>query len=158
MKILQAVEYQPQAHAVFAEVAEQVRRLLPSARVEHIGASSIPGAASKGDLDVCVVVAPDDHASAVQTLLAAGYTAKTGTLRTEALCMLLAPRRDIDTALQLIAAGSRFEFFMQFRDALRADPSLVERYNRLKAEFAAEGEESYRAHKAGFIEAVLRAA
>lgn len=158
MKILQAAQYQPLAHTVFAEVAAQVGRLLPLARIEHIGASSIPGAASKGDLDICVVVAPDEHAAAVQTLLATGYTAKTGTLRTAELCMLLAPRSDLDTALQVIAAGSRFEFFMQFRDALRADPALVERYNQLKTEFAATGEERYRAHKARFIEAVLRAA
>ena len=157
MKILPPAAYQPLAHAVFAEVAGQVRLLLPLARIEHIGASSIPGAVSKGDLDICVVVHPGDHAPAVQALQTAGYAVKDGTLRTPELCMLVSPRSDLDTALQVVAAGSRFEFFMQFRDALRAQPVLVERYNQLKTEFASAGEDLYREEKARFIEAVLKA-
>ena len=157
MKILQASEYQPQAHEVFAEVASQVRCLLPLARIEHIGASSIPGAVSKGDLDICVVVAQEEHISTVRALQTAGYAIKEGTLRTAELCMLVSPRSDLDTALQVVTAGSRFEFFMQFRDALRADPALVERYNQLKTDFASAGEDRYREEKARFIEAVLKA-
>ena len=155
MELLAAADYQPIAERVFEAVASEIARLLPEARVEHVGASSIPGAVSKGDLDICVAVAPEAHAAAVQVLQAAGYAIKGGTLRTPELCMLESLRRDFDVALQVIAQGSEFEFFMRFRDALRANPSLVAQYNRLKQEFASAGAERYREEKARFIEAVL---
>lgn len=157
MKLFDSSNYQTQATTVFASVADEVSQLLPDAQLEHIGASAIPGAVSKGDLDICVVVAPQQHAQSVQTLEAAGYAIKADTLRTPALCMLLSPRTDMDVALQVVARGSEFEFFLHFRDALRSDPRLVEQYNRLKHQFAASGEERYRAEKSRFITAVLTA-
>ncbi len=158
MKLLPPSACQPQAATVFASVAQELAALLPHAQVEHIGASAIPGAVSKGDLDICVLVAPHTHQSAVDTLLAAGYTPKADTLRTPALCMLLSPRTELDVALQVVARGSEFEsFFLHFRDALRADPLLVAQYNQLKQQFADSGEERYRAEKSRFIAAVLNA-
>lgn len=155
MKLLDAAQYQSLAHEVFDQVARHLVELLPRARVEHVGASSIPGAISKGDLDVCVVVPAAEHDRAVAVLLSAGYVVKQHTLRTPALCMLLSPRRDMDVALQVVAAGSEFEFFMRFRDALRASPELVEQYNRIKRAAAALGPERYRSDKASFIQDVL---
>lgn len=157
MRLLKPSKYQEQAVSIFTAVASKVSRLLPDAQLEHIGASAIPGAVSKGDLDICVLVAPQAHAQAVQTLEAAGYAIKADTMRTPALCMLLSPRSDMDVALQVVAKGSEFEFFLHFRDALRADPSLVEQYNQLKTRFATRGEERYRAEKSRFITAVLTA-
>lgn len=155
MNLLDAAQYQSFAGTVFDEVARELIQLLPHARVEHVGASSIPGAISKGDLDICVAVPASAHADAVEALVSAGYAIKQDTLRTPALCMLLSPRRDWDVALQVIAAGSEFEFFMRFRDALRASPELVEQYNQIKRNAAALGRERYRDDKARFIETVL---
>ncbi len=158
MELLESSEYQALACSVFEQVAKELSLLLPAARVEHVGASSVPGAISKGDLDICVVVAASGHPSTVKVLEASGYVVKADTLRTHELCMLLSPRKDLDVALQVVAEGSQFEFFMRFRDALRADPLLVEQYNQLKRNFASAGAESYRDEKAKFIEAVLRLA
>jgi GrpB-like predicted nucleotidyltransferase (UPF0157 family) len=124
MKLFDSSNYQAQAATVFASVADEVSHLLPDVQIEHIGASAIPGAVSKGDLDICVLVAPQAHAQAVQVLEAASYAIKADTLRTPALCMLLSPRADMDVALQVVAKGSEFEFFLHLRDALRADPAL----------------------------------
>jgi GrpB-like predicted nucleotidyltransferase (UPF0157 family) len=158
MKLLSPSKYQPLACAIFESVSDELCRLLPQARIEHVGASSIPGAFSKGDLDICVVVAVHDHAATVQALQTAGYVIKANTLRTPELCMLLSPRKDSDVALQVVAEGSKYEFFMQFRDALRADRGLVESYNELKCKYSDAEPACYRAEKAKFIEAVLRAA
>lgn len=155
MKLLDPSEYQPLAGAVFTSIAQALAQLIPTARVEHVGASAIPGAISKGDLDVCVIVTALDHANTVNILGDSGYVIKADTLRTPELCMLLSPRKDIELALQVIAEGSRFEFFLQFRDALRNDPQLVEQYNELKRSFAPKGEEAYRDGKEKFIQAVL---
>ena len=158
MRLLQSAEYQPQAHAQFGLIEAELRTIFPAAAVEHVGASSIPGALSKGDLDVCLLVSPEQHAGVVNTLEAAGYVAKADTLRTAELCMLLAPQAAIDTALQVVAQGSKYEFFMHFRDALRADPRLVAQYNDIKKTHAHAGATRYRQAKAAFIEHVLKQA
>lgn len=156
MKLLKPSEYQAAAEAAFSAVAQEIAALLPDAAVEHIGASAIAGCVSKGDLDICVLVAAQRHAQTVELLQGVGYVVKPDTLRTPELCMLLSPRTDLDVALQLVAKGSEFEFFLHFRDALRASPGLVEQYNQLKQRFAGDGEERYREEKSRFITQVLR--
>jgi GrpB-like predicted nucleotidyltransferase (UPF0157 family) len=84
-----------------------------------------------------------------------GYTVKRDTLRTPELCMLQSPRQDVDLALQVIAKGSKFEFFLTFRDALRNDPSLVQKYNEVKLRHQTSEASQYREAKATFIQAVL---
>ena len=149
--------YQPLAHKVFDEVRAALQRFLPMARIEHVGSSSVPGALSKGDLDVCVSVPAIDFEETLEKLQAFGYTVKGDTLRTEQLCMLEAPRKDISLAIQLIEKDSEFEFFHKFRDALLANPKLVDRYNELKLQFAVQGPQTYRDEKAKFIRSVLDA-
>ena len=134
----------------------QLPAALPLATVEHIGASSIPQAISKGDIDVLVAVAQADFAQALAALVALGYEEKNDTLRTPQLCMLVSPRADIDLAIQLIERGSKFEFFLTFRDALRADPDLVAQYNQIKR--CANNSADYRLAKSSFIDEVLRRA
>lgn len=159
MQLLAPADHQPRAQAAFEAVVRELALLLPDAHVLHIGASAVPGAISKGDVDICVAVNLASHAVAAARLQAAGYTVKSDTLRAPELCMLVSPRRDIDLALQLVASGSAFAAdFVDFRDALRADASLVERYNALKRQHAMEGPEHYRAAKSRFIESVLRPA
>lgn len=158
MQLLLPNQYQAHAAQVFADVQAMLARVLPQASIEHVGASSIPGAISRGDLDVLVIVPPGTLEQAVATLCPLGYQEKPDTLRTAQLCMLVSPRSDIDLALQVIEAGSKFEFFLHFRDALRADSALVEAYNRIKQEMADAGEERYRNAKGQFIETVCAAA
>ena len=160
MSLLPAADYQPALLALFDRSAAVLRQWLPQAGIEHIGASSIPGAWSKGDLDICLLVPAHEHAAAVQRLCAQGCQVKPDTLRTPALCMLLAPpalAEGRDLALQLIARGSAFEDFLRFRDALRKDPALVAAYDAVKHRHWDEGEDAYRAAKARFIESVLAA-
>lgn len=125
VRLLQPAVYQALAERVFMEVREQLAGLLPDARVEHVGSSAVPGAVSKGDVDICVAVSAGRLEVALQALTKLGYHEAHATLRTPQLCMLKSSRSDVDLALQLIEAGSRFDFFVSFRDALRADSLLV---------------------------------
>jgi GrpB-like predicted nucleotidyltransferase (UPF0157 family) len=158
MKLLASDKYQPDAERAFALIREAVLRVLPFARVEHVGSSSIPGAISKGDIDVCVIVDADRHEETTLALEQMGYTVKPDTLRTPELCMLQSPSIDVDLALQVIAKGSKFEFFIRFRDALRNDPLLVQKYNEVKLLHSTLDVVQYRAAKVKFIEAVLHRA
>ncbi|RQO59824.1 hypothetical protein DBR47_10655 [Paucibacter sp. KBW04] len=158
MKLFPAHSYQAELQLRFAAVERKLGQSFPGTQIEHIGASSIPGAVSKGDLDICLLVAPERLEACVVALQAQGYQEKQETLRSEALCMLewLEPAQA--HAVQVVAQGSKFvELFIGFRDRLRASPALVEAYNQLKTEWAVQGEDAYRAAKSKFIEAVLAA-
>ena len=155
LNFLQANQYQSEVSRVYRKIAKEVRELLPNATVEHIGASSIPGAISKGDLDVFVGVDRDSHELAVTLLENNGYRIKRNTLRNENLCMLETSSYECPVALQIVANGSEFEMFLTFRNAVRDSEVLLHEYNQMKHLCVGLSESCYRFKKGEFIEKVL---
>lgn len=154
MKFLIPEQYQPKCSELFDRIKFKIKNRLPHARVEHIGASSIPNAISKGDLDVFVGVRPTELEASVEILKQIGFREKLDTLRTAELCML-EERSGEDVALQVVANGSEFEFFITFRDKLRQNPDLIGRYNELKKHCEGFDQDAYRRMKSEFIVQVL---
>ncbi|NVN79855.1 MULTISPECIES: GrpB family protein [unclassified Vibrio] len=154
MKFYPAEQYQTACHEMFARYERDIRKLIPNARVEHVGASSIPSAVSKGDLDIFVGVELGELEDAIERLTTLGFKEKLDTLRTSELCMLESTSVD-DMALQVVTNGSEFECFLTFRDKLRVNPALVEQYNTLKMSCEGWPQDEYREKKAHFIEHVL---
>lgn len=132
MRFLDPHQYQPEVTQLFEVIANEVCRLLPKARVEHIGASAIPGAISKGDLDVFVGVDEEELERTVECLERNGYRVKRDTLRNESLCMLETSSYEVPVAMQVVANGSQYEMFLTFRDAVKRSKSLLEEYNQMK--------------------------
>lgn len=130
MKFYSAEQYQASCEDLFLQYGREIQNLLPNARIEHIGASSIPSAVSKGDLDIFIGVESFELEYAVQTLTSLGFQEKDDTLRTSELCMLESTSTD-DVAFQVVANGSEFECFLAFRNELRANSVLVQQYNEL---------------------------
>ncbi|WP_311568494.1 GrpB family protein [Photobacterium arenosum] len=153
MKFLSPDQYQKACHERFDYYLNQIRRLLPAARVEHVGASSVPGAISKGDLDILIGVDAHELEDSARILLTLGFQEKRNTLRTAELCMLESTSEGV--AFQVVAIGSEFECFVDFRDRLRASPDLVVQYNVLKKSCEGLSHDEYREKKSTFIEHVL---
>ncbi len=156
MKFLEAKEYQSDCELKYQHYKTKVHELLPKARVEHIGSSSIPNAISKGDLDILVCVNKAELESAAQALTLLNFREKENTLRTDELCML--ESLDDDVAFQVVAKGAEFELFISFRDKLRSNPSLVSSYNELKLGCEGMTHCDYREIKSTFIVQVLATA
>ncbi|MFA0159453.1 GrpB family protein [Vibrio sp. 10N.261.46.A3] len=157
MKFYPAEQYQAACNELFVRYERDIKTLIPNARVEHVGASSIPFAVSKGDLDIFVGVELSELSEledAIERLTTLGFNEKLDTLRTPELCMLESTSAD-DVALQVVANGSEFECFLRFRDKLRANPALVQQYNTLKMSCEGWSQEKYRAKKSAFIQHVL---
>lgn len=150
--------YQPLAEAVYETIAAQLRSVLPGATIEHIGSSAIPGAISKGDLDIFVGVSPGEFSKATEAINGLGFRAKPDTLQTEQLCPFEGGSFPLDVGIQLVERGSRFEFFRWFRDLVKRDSVLRDRYNQLKRDAEPLDENAYRTLKSDFIEAVLASA
>ena len=154
MKFYSESEYQEECRALFKKHSSKIQSSIPEATVEHVGSSSIPGLISKGDLDIYIGVPKDRHPSAVEILVELGYLIKSDTLRTDELCMLVSNNDDV--ALQVVAKGSEFEFFIKFRDLLRSNPKLVAAYNDLKLSCSSFSPNEYRSVKSTFIEQALK--
>ncbi|GMQ46682.1 GrpB family protein [Vibrio sp. 10N] len=157
MQFYKANEYQPSCESLYRQYETKIATLLPAARIEHIGASSIPNVLSKGDLDILVGVNGDELEKAVKLLSTLGFNEKSDTLRTLELCMLESSSGE-DVAFQVVANGSEFDLFVSFRDKLRGSPELVQQYNELKKSCVGWSHEKYRQKKSVFIQRVLRQA
>jgi GrpB-like predicted nucleotidyltransferase (UPF0157 family) len=142
--------------AAFETVSAELSVLLPDAEVEHIGATSIPGAITKGDLDVLVRVRPDRFDAAAGAL-SAGYEIHQPDNWSPTFASFAAePRDGIPVGVQLAAAGSPDDRQFTFlRDLLRNRPDLLERMNTLKRSFDGGDPDAYWRAKQDLIESIL---
>jgi GrpB-like predicted nucleotidyltransferase (UPF0157 family) len=156
VRIRPAEDIEDVARAAFDRHRSAVAALLPHAEIEHVGATAVPGALTKGDVDVLVRVSEPDFARAV-SLLQTRYVVHQPHNWTPTLASFKAP--DASTppvGVQLVVAGSDSDgFFGPFRDALINNPALLARYNELKLELDGLDYETYTERKGEFVEAVL---
>lgn len=124
-----------------------------------MGATAVPGALTKGDVDLLVRVSEPDFAHAV-SILRKRYIVHQPHNWTRTLASFKAPdSSEPPVGVQLVVAGSDADgFFGPFRDALISDPSLLAEYNELKLRLDGLDYESYTERKGEFIENVLRRA
>lgn len=144
------------ADALFAEIANVLRPLLPtSADIRHVGATSVPGCLTKGDLDIVVRVTAADFAAADKAL-AACFGRNPGSARTDTFSAFEDAGQVPHLGVQLVVVGSPFDVFHLLAEALRSDGELLARYNALKSRFDGRPMIEYRAAKDAFIAEALR--
>lgn len=156
MKFFEPYEYQEKVQKLFLRVKSDTLGNIPNARFEHIGASSIPGSVSKGDLDIFVGVNRSDFEKTLQESKAIGFCEKDGTLRTDELCMMVTDKYNYDVALQVVVNGSEFESFIKFRDFMITRPDLVEELNALKRSCSDFYPDDYSAKKSNWVQDILK--
>ena len=156
MRLFEPEEYQDKVNILFENVRVDVLNHISNLRFEHIGASSIKGSVSKGDLDIFAGVERDQFNLTIKKLRDIGFTEKENTLRTSELCMMVTDKYNYDVAIQVVVNGSEFEDFIKFRDFMRTRPDLVEELNTLKRSCSDLTPEEYRAMKSIWVEGILR--
>lgn len=159
VRIRRAEDIQGLARTAFDAHRRDVVALLPGAEVEHVGATAVPGALTKGDVDLLVRVAEEDFAQAV-SVLRKRYVVHQPHNWTGTLASFKAPdSSEPPVGVQLVVAGSDADgFFGPFRDALINDPALLAQYNELKLRLDGLDYETYTERKGTFVENVLRQA
>lgn len=153
--VLAPRDYQDVANAAYEDAELLLTAILPDARVEHVGASAIPGAWSRGGVDICVAAPRDAFDEALGVLGEAGYVQRSLDDSGDRRAMLAAPDAVVPLTLRLIESGSVHESLMRLRDALRADAALLSRFNAIKIEAAPLGGAAYARAKAAFFGDVL---
>jgi len=154
MELFESTHCRARATAIFEEWKVKIEAAIPSSKVEHVGSTAIYGALTKGDIDLYVEVPEGSHAKAVSIIETMGFKVKRDTHRDSELCML--EHQDVeDLAVQVVVRGSRYRFFLHFRDALNNDEHLVKKYNALKESCVETTPEQYREKKSQFIRGIL---
>ena len=147
-------QYQARCEHLFELYKHKIQMKLPDAQIEHIGASAINHAISKGDLDIYVAVSPNNFEFALGQVKQLGFHEKLHTHRAHDLCMLDCDLND-DVAIQLVVRDSEWQCFLKFRDCLNNSKELIEEYNQIKLKYSQADMEQYRKQKALFIQYVL---
>jgi GrpB-like predicted nucleotidyltransferase (UPF0157 family) len=165
----ETVEVRPPDPA-WRERGERERRLLEAslapwlvAAVEHVGSTAVPGLAAKPILDLQAAVTDLRVAPRIAATLApVGWHRVAPDLDRRpwrGFFVKVSSDRRVAHLHVMTTDTARWEEQLRFRDALRADPKLVESYAALKTDLAAQhtlDRESYTAAKSDFIRAVVK--
>ena len=136
--------WDPRALEVAAAVAELINDRRPDLVVEHIGSTAVPGLPGKGIVDLAIATTPDDVPAVAAMLGDLGFGPQIGPDPWP-------PSRPMLVG-SIVRAGTTFRIHchvmpdreelnrdIAFRDALLADPSLVEGYAALKSGIVESG-------------------
>jgi GrpB-like predicted nucleotidyltransferase (UPF0157 family) len=140
--------------AAFEADRHKLLRLLTGADIQHVGATSVPGSLTKGDLDIQVRVPANEFVNA-ERVLAGYYPRNEGSIRTSEFSSFKNDHVQPHLGIQLTVIGGEFDFFYKLRDLLRSRSDLRDNFNALKQRFAGRAISEYRDAKANFIESLL---
>lgn len=160
--MIEVVDWSPRWAEQFEEVAAVLTRALAdvrSARVEHVGSTSVPGLAAKPILDVDVIVDPEDVPAAVAALESVGHVHRgdLGVTGREAFHAPGEPRRNVYVCT---AGTANVRNHLAVRDVLRRRADLREAYDSVKRALAADPGmdiDTYIAGKSAVLQEVLEA-
>jgi GrpB-like predicted nucleotidyltransferase (UPF0157 family) len=149
--LIDVVPYDPAWATAFERWRERLAEALgeTEVRIEHVGSTAVPGLAAKPIVDVQVsVVDVEDDAAYVPAIEALGVPFR---FREPGHRYFRpGPGQPRDVQIHVCEVGSEWEReHLLFRDLLRADPELRERYGRLKLELA----EHYRDDRLAYTDA-----
>ena len=155
--------YDPSWQDRFEKVAAALSGALadgPTAAVEHVGSTSVPGLAAKPILDIDVIVAPEDVPAAVAALVRIGY-AHRGDLGVAGREAFFAPDEDPRRHVYVCAAGTlNVRNHLAVRDVLRRRDDLRDEYAAVKLALAADPAmdiDTYIARKSDVLQKILAA-
>lgn len=146
-------EIESVADEVFARQRSRVLALVPSADVQHVGATAVPGALTKGDLDLVVRVPAPDFAAARERLSEIYGIHQPESWDASFASFVDAGEAAMPVGVQLVVIGSDADVFVSARDRLRAQPDVLRSLNALKAAHEGRSHEGYRAAKSAFFAA-----
>jgi len=156
------VDYDPAWTSAFEKLRGQLAKSLGSlpVTIEHVGSTSIPGAAAKPIIDIDIVVQSKDSVrQAIRLLSKAGYR-HLGDLGIAGREAFESPAGLPAHHLYVVVAGnSEHVRHLLFRDHLRKHPEEVREYSDLKKSLAKKfrnDRDAYTEAKTEFVEEVLR--
>lgn len=142
------------AARLFDVVRAELAALLPFAEVLHVGSTAIPGATTKGDLDVQVRV-PGARFDEACRASAARWAVNDGGFTAPDGCSFEDKSTTPELGVHVTVTGSAADFQWVYGAMMIEDPSWVADYDALKVRFDGRSMDEYRDEKDRFF-AVMR--
>jgi 5-(carboxyamino)imidazole ribonucleotide synthase len=129
--------WDPRALEVAAAVTELIHERRPDLIVEHIGSTAVPGLPGKGIVDLSIATTPDDVPAVADLLRELGFGPQPGPdpwppSRPMLVGSMVRDGTTFRIHCHVLPDTEQLQRDVAFRDALLADPSLVEGYAMLK--------------------------
>jgi 5-(carboxyamino)imidazole ribonucleotide synthase len=136
--------WDPRALEVAAAVTELIHERRPDLVVEHIGSTAVPGLPGKGIVDLSIATTPDDVPAVADLLRELGFGPQPGPdpwppSRPMLVGSLVRDGTTFRIHCHVLPDTEQLRRDVAFRDALLADPSLVEGYAMLKTGIVEDG-------------------
>ena len=144
------------AEKIFLKERKRILRVIPSADVQHIGSTAIPGSLTKGKLDIQVRVEQKDFEKA-QSALSKMYKPNKENPPTKTYASFKDSNMEIPLGVQLIVIGSEEDNFTALRDVLASNEKYLKSCNALKKRHQGKSMREYRKAKGAFVDKVLKA-
>lgn len=139
---------------LFAKVQSELQALCPTADIQHVGSTSIPGSLTKGDLDIQVRVNRSEY-QAVKEKLSRLYTVNVGGFASDDAVSFENYSVQPSLGIHVTVIGGSADIQWKFRDLLATSRALREQYDALKRRFEGGAMERYRDAKSDFISRAL---
>ncbi len=147
----------PVVERVLAGLAVRLDLLLPGVRIEHIGATAIPGALTKGDLDVALRLPAAQFAGAVAALKRDFPMRQVENWAPDFASFGDDATYELPVGIQVVIENSPSDFLVYLRDHLIAHTDALAVYNALKVAHAPRGPDAYWKAKNEFFAPILEA-
>ncbi|HET8784715.1 MAG TPA: 5-(carboxyamino)imidazole ribonucleotide synthase [Candidatus Limnocylindrales bacterium] len=136
--------WDPRALEVAAFVRELIAERRPDLVVEHIGSTAVPGLPGKGIVDLSIATTPDDVPLVAAMLRELGFGPQPGPdpwppSRPMLVGSVVRAGTEFRIHCHVLPDQDELERDIAFRDALLADPALVEGYAALKTGIVSSG-------------------
>jgi len=117
---------------ILQQLFARIRAVADDADLHHIGATSIPGALTKGDVDVLLHVSRDRFATTVRSLKAEFAIKQPENWTSDFASFGDDATYELPIGIQVTVKDSANDVFLFLRDYLVEHPDVLNAYNRLK--------------------------
>lgn len=141
---------------LFQEYKPILESFLPqSVIIEHVGGGSIPGAKTKGDLDIQFRVTPEDFETVCKALQSVARI-KYPHMWTNDFALFDATVPDLKVDFVVTVIDGKYDHFSKMRDYLSTHPEAIAEYSALKERYGQISDEEYRVLKSDFFRKIIR--
>jgi GrpB-like predicted nucleotidyltransferase (UPF0157 family) len=155
MKLSKSEDWQPVLESVLDLLRSSLRALVPDAELHHIGATSVRGALTKGDVDVLLRLSRERFPAIVEQLKGHFQIKQPANWTPEFASFGDDDHYALPVGIQVVVIDATEDSFLFLRDYFLRNPDALEQYNRLKAAAAPSGPEAYWKAKDGFLSGIL---
>ena len=141
---------------LFEHHVKKISERLPGLEIEHVGGSSIPGALTKGDLDIVIRTERDSFLKIVEALKELYGPKYVDSLWNENFALYQDYTSPVKVDIMVTIKDSPYDTFTKVRDFLIANKDALDEYNEIKTHFNKIPYPEYLERKLVFFQKIIK--